>query len=142
MRFSLVLSNGAGGSRDVRGFTGRCAGPVSAGALTVDVVRDRGELAGPDGSLAQLQWPAFEADRRSCLPSRFMGYDFGSGDSDFKRRFADESSLEADLFLARTTSTGLGLNIKRSSTKALQYAAKSAVTRYETAGRISMQRRT
>jgi CelD/BcsL family acetyltransferase involved in cellulose biosynthesis len=76
-----------------------------------------------------------------CSDDRVHYYDLGPGDSDFKRRFGDQSWLEADVYLARATPKGLRLNLTRSGTKALQYAGKSAVTHNHTAARIWTQRR-
>jgi hypothetical protein len=68
-----------------------------------------------------------------CDDERIHHYDLGPGDSDFKRRFGDESWLETDLLLVRPSARGLRLNFTRSSTKALQYAAKSAIQHYKPA---------
>ena len=76
-----------------------------------------------------------------CDDERVQHYDLGSGDSDFKRRFGDESWFETDLFLVRSSPRGLRLNFTRSSTKALQYAAKSTMDRYQPASDFWMQRR-
>jgi CelD/BcsL family acetyltransferase involved in cellulose biosynthesis len=66
-----------------------------------------------------------------CDDARIQHYDLGPGDSDFKRRFGDESWLETDLLLVRPSATGVRVNLTRSSTKALQYAAKSMIQHCE-----------
>jgi CelD/BcsL family acetyltransferase involved in cellulose biosynthesis len=76
-----------------------------------------------------------------CEDERVHHYDFGSGDSDFKRRFGDESWFETDLLLVRSSPRGLLLNFTRSGTKALQYAAKSTIKRYKPASDFWTQRR-
>lgn len=75
-----------------------------------------------------------------CADERIRRYDFGPGDSQFKRIFADESWLESDVVLFSSRARAVATNLVRSTMSATAYVAKRAVTRYDTLGGLWMRR--
>jgi hypothetical protein len=83
----------------------------------------------------------FELAGDLCADDRIAFYDFGPGDSQFKRSLSDEEWFESNVFLFAARPGAVIVNVTRSAVSAAPYLAKKAVGRFELLDRAWARRR-
>jgi hypothetical protein len=83
----------------------------------------------------------FQLVRDLCADERIAFYDFGPGDSQFKRSLGDEEWTESDVVLFAAHPGAVLVNVTRSTVSAAAYFAKKAVVRFELLDRAWARRR-
>lgn len=97
-------------------------------------------------SVLYLDYTGFKSDLHPYSPGRILfikmvdqlcsthavrGIDFGFGDAEFKRRYADRSWKESDLYLFNQTPTLLMANLVRNSVTLFRGIAEKALRRFD-----------
>jgi hypothetical protein len=83
----------------------------------------------------------FELVRDLCADERVAFYDFGPGDSQFKRSLSDDEWTESNVVLFAAQPDAVVVNVTRSIVSATAYLAKKAVARFELLDRAWARRR-
>lgn len=71
-----------------------------------------------------------------CDDDEIDAVDFGFGDAEYKRRFGNESWIEADVVLFAPTLKGVSINLRRTAVAGAARLAKRALTRAGVAARL------